>query len=171
MTKPIDIRKSEYRALIQLIYETSGISLGDNKQELVKARLGKRLRALGLGSYSEYYRYVTEATDDQELMLMINAISTNFTLFYRERQHFDYLLQTALPDIVKRKQESGSRKIRAWCAAASSGEEPYTLALTLLEFFSNQGAWDYKLLATDISTNVLSVAVKELFPGKGENSK
>jgi chemotaxis protein methyltransferase CheR len=161
--QPIELKGSEYRALVQLIYETSGINLSDNKQELVKTRLGKRLRALGLKSYSDYFKYVTQAADDQELMLMINAISTNFTSFYRERQHFDFLMKTALPDIVKRKQASGAQKIRAWCAAASSGEEPYSLALTLLEFFSNQLAWDIKLLATDISTKVLSEAVKGIY--------
>ncbi|NTV29800.1 MAG: protein-glutamate O-methyltransferase CheR [Candidatus Omnitrophica bacterium] len=164
IAKPVPLGEADYRALVKLIYEASGISLGDNKQELVKTRLGKRLRALGLDSYREYIRYLSEAGDDQELMLMINAISTNFTSFYRERQHFDFLLRTALPEIVRKKQAARSRKLRAWCAAASSGEEPYTLALTLLEFFDDPVAWDIKLLATDISTKVLSQAVRGLYP-------
>jgi chemotaxis protein methyltransferase CheR len=159
----IPIKDSEYRALAQFIYDKCGISLGDNKQELVKTRLGKRLRALGLRSYGEYYRLVSEARDDEELMLMLNAVTTNFTSFYREKQHFDFLTQTALPDIAAHKRSQGSQRLRAWCAASSTGEEPYTLALTLAEFFSDYPAWDVKLLATDISTKVLNLAVRGVY--------
>ena len=161
--QPIELKASEYRALVKLIYEKSGIALGDNKQELVKTRLGKRLRALKMASYGEYFNFVSASRDDGELMLMINAISTNFTSFYREKQHFDFLLKQALPEIVKRKNAEHSARLRAWCAAASTGEEPYTLALTLLEFFNGMPAMDAKLLATDISTKVLGQAVKGIY--------
>lgn len=163
MSQAVPLKASEYRALVDLIYETSGISLGDNKQELVKTRLGKRLRALDLKSYREYLEFVSEEANDHERMLMINAISTNFTSFFREKQHFDFLVKKALPDIVRRKQAARSNRIRAWCAAASSGEEPYSLALTLLDFFKDQPAWDIKLLATDISTKVLTDAVRGVY--------
>lgn len=161
--QPIDLKDKEYQALVKRIYEVCGISLGDNKQELVKTRLSKRVRALGYKSYKEYVQHLEEEEDDQELMLMIDAISTNFTSFYREKQHFDFLMNKALPEIVKRKQAAGEKRLRAWCAAASSGEEPYTLALTLLKFFENQPGWDAKLLATDISTKVLSEAVRGVY--------
>jgi chemotaxis protein methyltransferase CheR len=161
--KPIELKPGEYRSLARLIYDKSGISLGDHKQEFMKTRLGKRLRALGLDTYAEYFNFVSESQDDGELMLMINAISTNFTSFYRERQHFDFLTGQALPEILRRKNAEKSTRVRAWCAAASTGEEPYTLALTLAEFFSRMPTFDVKLLATDISTKVLAQAMEGVY--------
>lgn len=159
----IPLRDLEYRTLVKLIYEKSGINLGDNKQELLKTRLGKRLRALDIKTYGEYYDYATDPDNVGEMTNLINAISTNFTSFYRESQHYDFLLKTVLGEIVKNKQALHSRKIRIWCAAASSGEEPYTLALTLLEYFKNSSGWDIKLLATDISSKVLSHAYQGIY--------
>ena len=158
--KPIELKPGEYRSLARLIYDKSGISLGDHKQEFMKTRLGKRLRTLGFDTYAEYFDFVSESQDDGELMLMINAISTNFTSFYRERQHFEFLSGQALPEILRRKNVEKSTRVRVWCAAASTGEEPYTLALTLSEFFSQLPTFDVKLLATDISTKVLAQAME-----------
>jgi chemotaxis protein methyltransferase CheR len=157
------MRESEYRSIAQFIYDKSGICLGDNKQELVKTRLAKRLRALEMKTYAEYFNFVSDPAQEEELMLMINAVSTNFTSFYRERQHFDFLEKTALPDIVHRKAMERSKRLRVWCAAASTGEEPYTLALTLLDFLGEPLTWDVKVLCTDISTKVLTQAVKGVY--------
>jgi len=158
----IEIKEREYLSLVKLIYEKSGINLGDNKQELLKSRLGKRLRALGLMSYGEYFEYATDPQNEAELIHLINAISTNFTAFYREKRHYEFLKKVVLGEITRKKEASRTNKIRAWCAAASSGEEPYTLGLTLLEYFKDApAAWDIKLLATDISSEVL----KEAFLG------
>ena len=159
----ISLKELDYRSLVKLIYDKSGINLGDHKQELLKTRLGKRLRALGLKSYGEYFKYAIDPSNVEELTLLINAISTNFTSFYRESQHYDFLLKTALDEIAKKKQALRSNRIRAWCAAASSGEEPYSLALTLLEYFKGASDWDIKLLATDISSKVLSVAFQGIY--------
>ena len=161
--KPIELKPGEYRSLARLIYDKSGISLGDHKQEFMKTRLGKRLRTLGFDTYAEYFDFVSESQDDGELMLMINAISTNFTSFYRERQHFEFLSGQALPEILRRKNVEKSTRVRVWCAAASTGEEPYTLALTLSEFFSQLPTFDVKLLATDISTKVLAQAMEGVY--------
>jgi chemotaxis protein methyltransferase CheR len=90
---------------------------------------------------------------------MVDAITTNFTSFFREKQHFDFLVNKILPKIVQAK-DSRFLRIRGWCAAASSGEEPYTLALTLLEFFQGRPGIDMKLLATDVSTKALAKAVQ-----------
>ena len=163
LIQSIPMRESEYRSIAQFIYEKSGIHLGDNKQELVKTRLAKRLRALGMKTYAEYFQFVSDPAQDEELMLMINAVSTNFTSFYRERQHFDFLEKTALPDICRRKALERSKRLRVWCAAASTGEEPYTLALTLLDFLGEPLTWDVKVLCTDISTKVLGTAVKGVY--------
>ena len=161
--QPVVIKESEYRSLVKLIYDQCGINLGDHKQELVKTRLGKRLRALGFTAYSDYFKFVSNPSNSLELSQMINAISTNFTSFYREPQHFDFLLKNTLVDIVNKKVGLPSKKIRAWCAAASSGEEPYTLAITLLEYFKDHPGWDIKLLATDISTKVLNEAHRGIY--------
>jgi chemotaxis protein methyltransferase CheR len=163
LIQSVPMRESEYRSIAQFIYEKSGIHLGDNKQELVKTRLAKRLRALGMKTYAEYFQFVSDPAQEEELMLMINAVSTNFTSFYRERQHFDFLQKTALPDIVRRKAIERSKRLRVWCAASSTGEEPYTLALTLLEFLGEPLTWDVKVLCTDISTKVLTQAVKGVY--------
>ncbi|MBF0489572.1 MAG: hypothetical protein HQL15_03005 [Candidatus Omnitrophica bacterium] len=163
LTQPIPLKDSEYKSFVKLIYNASGINLGDQKQELVKTRLGKRLRALGLKSYGDYFDYVTHVTNHREMTNLINAISTNFTAFYREPQHFSFLLKTALPDISRRKQALQSRKIRVWCAASSSGEEAYSLSMTLLDYFKDPIGWDIKLLATDISTKVLTEAYHGIY--------
>jgi len=166
MAQPIVLKDLEYRSLVKLIYDKSGINLGDRKQELVKTRLGKRLRALGIKSYGDYFKFVTTVGNDEELKNLINAISTNFTSFYREPQHFEFLFKTALKVIAESKEVAPSRKIRAWCAAASSGEEPYSLGITLLEYFKAQSAWDIKLLATDISSKVLTEAFRGTYPAE-----
>ena len=166
ISHPILLKDQEYRSLVKLIYDKSGINLGDQKMELVKTRLGKRLRALGIKSYGEYFKYATDPIHDEEMTLLINAISTNFTSFYREPLHYDFLIKTALVDIAQRKEALKSKKIRAWCAAASTGEEAYSLAITLLEYFKGQSAWDIKLLATDISSKVLADAYRGIYPAQ-----
>jgi len=157
------LKPSEYRSFVKLIYDRSGINLGEHKQELLKTRLGKRLRALGLESYGEYLNYVSMPSNTDELTHLIDAISTNFTSFYREAKHFEILSNTLLEEIVRKKEASHSRKIRLWCAAASSGEEPYSLAITLLEYFKDPHLWDIKILATDISTKVLHTAAQGMY--------
>jgi chemotaxis protein methyltransferase CheR len=131
-----------------LVYEKSGIALSDQKEALVSARVSKQMRALGLADYGAYYNYVASDQTGQEIVRLIDAISTNVTSFYREPEHFTFLSET-----ISKWADSGQRRFRLWSAAASTGEEPYTIAITLQECLG-QGA-DVKLLATDISTRVL----------------
>ncbi len=151
----MDLSEKEYRLLADFIYEKSGIDLGDSKQQLVKTRLQKRIRKLGLESFKEYYDYVIKQKSGDELTELLDAISTNYTFFFRERDHFDFLSKKGIDQIIQKKQKNGSRKLRVWCAAASTGEEPYTILITLMEKIKNLGGWDFKMLATDISTKVL----------------
>jgi len=155
----MELKDKEYQLLADLIYKKSGISLGDNKKELVRTRFQKLIRQLGLKSFKEYYEYVVNDKSGSELVRMIDAISTNHTFFFREKDHFDFFSSQGLPDIVKKKAAAGNRKIRIWCAAASSGEEPYTIIICILEAMDTYG-WDIKMLATDISTKVLAKAVE-----------
>ncbi len=140
-----------FEKFVELIYERAGICLGPHKRALVSSRLGKRMRKLGISRYSVYYDYIRDDPGNDELVELLDAISTNVTHFYREPRHFDIL-----KEILKTWESQGQSSFRIWCAAASTGEEPYTIAITMAE--SLQSTWDAKILATDISQNVLRVA-------------
>ena len=132
-----------------LIYEKCGITLGDQKVALVSARIAKRMRALDIDTPESYYDSVMHDKSGAELVQLIDAISTNFTSFFREPVHFELL-----SSLLKTWSGKGQHRFRIWCAAASTGEEPYTLAMTLRESIGNLGV-DARILATDISTRVL----------------
>lgn len=132
----------------RLVYDKSGIALSDQKEALVSARVSKRMRTLNLADYGAYCDYAASDPTGQEIVHLIDAISTNVTSFYREPEHF-----TFLSEAITKWAESGQRRFRLWCAAASTGEEPYTITITLQECLGS--GVDVKLLATDISTRVL----------------
>ena len=149
----------EFELFSKLIYEKTGIFLKPEKRELLNARLAKRLRALGLSSFRDYYDLVVNDPGGNELVQLIDAVSTNFTSFFREPAHFDLLRETILPAMA------GRRPLRFWSAACSSGEEPYTLAMVVDDFFRRQGERaDFIVQATDISTRVLAMAEKGVYP-------
>jgi chemotaxis protein methyltransferase CheR len=141
----------ELREIVAIVYEKSGITLHDGKRELVAARLQKRLRQLGLSSYKHYLERLHADRSGEELTLLLDAIATNHTSFFREPHHFEYLRASIVPELAARARATG---IDAWCAASSSGEEPVTIAMTLLE----AGVDRFRLLASDISTKVLAAA-------------
>ena len=143
----------EFGALRALIYEHAGIALAPYKRYLVQARLGRRLRALHLTSFAEYHERLMSG-DRTELTNFINAMTTNKTDFFREVHHFEYLRTTWLPA----RRASGTRKLRLWSAACSTGEEPYTIAMTVLDALDGAAGWDVKILASDIDTDVLARA-------------
>lgn len=161
----MEISDKEFSLFSRIIEESSGIKLGIHKKELLKNRLYRRLNLLGLTSFSEYFRYVTEIDKTgHELTQMVTAISTNVTYFFREEDHFDFLRERVLPDIFKRKGKDGLKKIRCWSAGCSTGEEAYTIAITMCDFF-NDGLrdWDIRILATDVSTKVLDTAKRGVY--------
>jgi chemotaxis protein methyltransferase CheR len=143
------MQKSTFNQLRKIIYEKSGISLGEQKETLVCARLGKRLRALGICDYRSYLRHVMEDETGEEIVMLLDAISTNVTSFFREPDHFEFL-----GEAVSKWFASGQTRFRFWSAASSTGEEPYSIAMTLIETLNGRSA-DTKILATDISTRVL----------------
>ncbi len=142
-----------------VIYKESGIRLSDIKRALVQARLMKRLRELKIANYHEYSEYLNKNYDD-EVVHLINCITTNKTEFFREPYHFEYIERMILPQI-----ERDKREIRIWSAGCSTGEEPYTILITLLEYFRNRTLPGIKLLATDIDTRVLDSAVRGIYSG------
>ena len=133
-----------------LVYERSGITLHDGKRPLVVARLQKRLRALSLDTFSAYLAYLETDKSGDELVMLLDAIATNHTYFFREEQHFQLLAERVVPEMRKNR---GPLKI--WCAAASTGEEPYTIGMTLLDL---NPPMDFQMLASDISTKALRAA-------------
>lgn len=156
----IDLTDREFQLLRTLIFEKSGITLNDGKKELVRTRLGSKLRNGGFGSFKDYYNYVVEDRTGEELVTLLDAISTNLTSFFREINHFNYLRNHIVPETMEKKRGSGDKEIRAWSAGCSSGEEPYSLAFTLADILRGDKGWDVKLLATDISTKVLARAAR-----------
>jgi chemotaxis protein methyltransferase CheR len=152
--------KRTFDAFCQLVYDKSGITLKDGKEALVTARVGKRLRALGYENYKDYLNFLTGNTREaeSELVQFLDVMSTNLTYFFRENDHFE-----VMAEVVQQLVSEGRNKIRIWCAASSSGEEPYTLAMTFLEN-SNGFRGDCRILATDISTDILAKAKAGVYP-------
>jgi chemotaxis protein methyltransferase CheR len=151
-----DLKDSDFDRISKLVYEQCGINLHEGKKELVKARLGKRLREGNFRSFADYYGYVTTREGQEELITMIDSISTNLTYFFREESHFRKL-EKIIPKL------SENKKLNLWCAGCSTGEEPYSIAMTVREHV-NSSAVDVKILATDISTKVLKTAQAAVYP-------
>ncbi len=146
-----------YLRFKDLIYRESGINLGSDKKELLNNRVQKRLRKLGIKEPGQYLKMVETDLSGEELVELLDVVSTNLTFFYREPQHFE--LYTRL---LKEWYAAGKRSFRIWCAASSSGEEPYTLAFLAQESIDLKQA-DLKILATDISTRVLRKAIEGIY--------
>lgn len=152
----------QFQKFSALVYEKAGIYLKPEKKELLNARLGKRLRALGLDSFKEYYEYLMRDASGDELVQMIDVVSTNFTSFFRESSHFDLLLNRTLPELIA--SDRRKREISLWSSACSSGEEPYTMAMVVAGFLEQHPGWTFRLMATDISTKVLAQAQRGIYP-------
>ncbi len=161
-TPPVELTDAEFEKISRLVYDQCGIHLNGGKKELVKARLGKRIRTGQFRSFRDYFQRVLEDPSGQELVYLLNSISTNFTSFFREQKHFDYLRLEWLPELMKKKL-NGGRGLRFWSAGCSSGEETYSLAMTLLEAIDHPMAWEVSILGTDISTKVLKAAQEGIF--------
>ena len=156
---------NEFRRFSDFIYQQAGISLPRAKRTMLSVRLNKRLKALGIPTYREYFDYVTSRRGrKEELVQMINVVSTNKTDFFREEKHFNFLSSEVLPKLCSGGGVASDRNLNVWSAGCSSGEEPYTLAMVLEDFFEKKKAGSYTVLATDISTRVLSIAEKAVYP-------
>lgn len=151
----------QFQKFSALVFEKTGIYLKPEKKELLNARLGKRLRALGLDSFQGYHEYLMQDASGEELVQMINVVSTNFTSFFRENSHFDLLAARLLPQLVASNRRK--REITLWSAACSSGEEPYTMAMVVADFLERHPDWTFRIMATDISTKVLAQAERGVY--------
>jgi chemotaxis protein methyltransferase CheR len=156
----LNFGEDDFAALRALVKEHTGIHLTEQKRELVYGRLSRRLRALGLESFRDY-RELLERNDGDELVQFCNAITTNLTSFFREAHHFQYLREQLLgPRSADPRSE---RRLRFWSAGCSTGEEPYSLAMTIHEALSEVRRWDIRILATDLDTEVLAKGTRGVY--------
>lgn len=147
----------EFSFICKLVYDSTGIVLDERKREMVYRRLMRRTRELRLDSFSDYCKLLKNE-EALELPNFTNAITTNLTSFFRESHHFDYMRDVMLPDMLKQqRRESDGRRLRIWSSACSTGEEPYSTAITLLEAMGPEmSSWDARILATDLDSNVVA---------------
>jgi chemotaxis protein methyltransferase CheR len=161
----LKITDEEFNKIRDLVYSKFGINLTEKKKSLVIGRLNKLIKSLGLKSFNEYYETVINDSTNASLLSLVDKISTNHTFFYREKDHFELLVKRVLPEITEIIKRQGKNDLRIWCAGCSTGEEPYTIAMLINEFFGFEiNNWDIGILATDISVSVLEIAEKGIYP-------
>ena len=154
MSTEFTFTDSDFAKVRTLIHRRAGISLGDQKRQMVYSRLSRRLRELGIGEFAAYLAMLEAGNDESEWQAFINSLTTNLTSFFREAHHFPVLAEH-----VRKAREP----VTIWCAAASTGEEPYSLAITLIEALGEQKAASARIIATDIDTAVLEKAAAGVF--------
>jgi len=159
----IDLTDKDFRNFSTLIYEKCGINLHQGKRELLKARLAKVLRRYKFNSIREYYDFLVKDPSTEKLIPLLDSISTNLTFFFREPKHFDFLSNIAIPELSNLQRNHSKKRINIWCAACSSGEEAYSIAITVMEALSRTAIWDVNIFATDISTQMLSIGEKGVY--------
>ena len=159
-TREFAFGNEDFEALRKLVKELTGINLSDQKRELVYGRLARRLRALHLRTFAEY-RDLLASDGGREIGEFCNAITTNLTSFFRESHHFDYLREQVLQPLAA--QRASRRRVRIWSAGCSTGEEAYSLAMTVIESFPDLRTWDVKILATDLDSDVLAKAQRGVY--------
>lgn len=157
--REFEYTKADFDVLRTISNQYSGILVPDDKFDMFYSRLSKRVRMLGFHTFKQYCYYLQNNPDD-EFTEFINAVTTNLTSFFRENHHFEFLSRTVIPELLKKK--AASKQIKVWSAGCSTGEEPYSLAMTLKE--SVPADWSIKILATDLDTNVLATAAAGIYP-------
>lgn len=160
MVEPGPVPARVFEKVRQLVYEKAGIELRPGKEALVTARLSKRMRETGCLSYETFVEQATNDRTGEALLDLINVLTTNFTAFLREPAHFEFLRRQVLPALKSR------ARVDMWCAAAATGEEPYSIAFSILEGLGAAAATRSRILATDISTRALERARKAVYPAE-----
>lgn len=151
-TREFSMSDADFKEISEIAYKYTGIVLGPHKKDMVYGRLARRLRDVRLGSVAEYLNLIRDERSE-EVSRFINAITTNLTSFFRENHHFEFLADTVCNEL--KSTNASSKRIRIWSAGCSSGEEPYSIAMTMRDNFQLSG-WDCKILATDLDSKVLS---------------
>lgn len=161
----ITLTRDDMKFIATLVYEQAGIVIREHKEAMTRGRLARRVKALGMDSVAEYCAFLKTPQAASELPELINAVTTNHTAFFRERHHFDHLRKDVMPRLVQ--ERSGRRgRIRIWSSACSSGEEPYSIAASCREPLGHRNDLDFKILATDIDTDILARAEAGIYPAE-----
>jgi len=164
----LEINDKEFKQISELVYSRFGINLTEKKKALVRGRLNKLIVNLGYTSFTEYFDYVQEDKTGHRLLDMVDKISTNHSYFFRESDHFNYLAESVLPEIAVSTGRRRDDKFRIWCAGCANGQEAYTLAMVVKEFFGkNNSSLKPAILATDISISALETAVAGRYSEEG----
>ncbi|QND49513.1 protein-glutamate O-methyltransferase [Rhizobium lusitanum] len=150
------LTRRDLSEIAAMIYSDAGISLNETKASLVYSRLSKHIRALGLPGFRDYCQLVSSPAGAVQRREMLSHLTTNFTRFFRENHHFDHLRDEVLPGLLARAKAGG--RVRIWSAACSDGQEPYSIALTVLSLMPNAADLDFRILATDIDPKILGLA-------------
>ena len=153
----------EFERIRERLYDVAGISLSDAKRTLVIARLSKIVRGMRLPSFDAYLDYLETRGTPDDAQDFVNALTTNLTRFWREEHHFTHLVDY-VGDLIKSRTTQSSKRLRIWSAGCSTGQEPYTIALSLLDAWPDLKRWDFKILATDIDTSVIAKASTAIYP-------
>jgi chemotaxis protein methyltransferase CheR len=167
MDKPraedVTLSNKDFKFICEFVYENTGIVLGESKREMVYRRLSRIIRERDFDSFTQYCQLL-KTDPKSEMNYFVNSITTNLTSFFREQHHFEFLTTSELPRLLKNKTD---KKIRIWCSASSTGEEPYSIAMTIMDFMADKlSTWDVKVLATDIDSNVLGKASAGIYSDK-----
>jgi chemotaxis protein methyltransferase CheR len=163
LLREYELSDDDFQRIRGLVRARLGIALAESKRELVYGRLSRRLRALKLQNFTAYLQRI-ESGDEEELQHFCNAITTHLTSFFREGHHFEFLARQLLPALER--SNANTRRMRFWSAGCSTGEEPYSIAMVVLENMRHLRDWDIRILATDIDTNVLSHARAGIYSGE-----
>jgi chemotaxis protein methyltransferase CheR len=156
--REFDLTEEDFRFLARQVYDLTGIVIHERKRDMLYSRLSRRLRTLGLSSFREYCEYVSGPDRDGEIGAMINAVTTNLTHFFRESHHFDHLRDEVLPAVAAADRRAGNRRLRIWSAGCSSGEEPYSIAMTVKAAPVDFSRWNARVLASDLDTDMVATA-------------
>ncbi len=166
MDELLPLREADFRWVAGMLYDRFGIRLGEQKHVLVAGRLTKRVRQLGLSSFADYFSLIKADPDGPELTELLNRLTTNHSFFLREREHYDFMHKTILPEIAAKASRSPGYPLRIWSAGCAAGEEAYTIAITLRESLGTAlDGMDPGVLATDISDAVLREGIAGRYPG------
>ncbi len=162
----ISLSDKEFDKIRDRIYQIAGISLGEAKRVLVVSRLTKIVRAKNLKSFDAYVDFLDKRASRDDKQVFVNALTTNLTRFYREDHHFDHLVEYVgrLVANPRYKSSTGKSRLRIWSAGCSTGQEPYTIAMALMQNFPQLKSWDFKILATDVDTDVIAKAAMGVYP-------
>ena len=160
------ISEDEFRLFRDLIHRECGLYFNDSKRAFLSSRIGKRLTARSMGSFYRYYRYLKEGGREQEeeLLRLLDMLTINETAFFRNRPQFEFLEEVVLPELAEEKKKRGDFLFRIWSAGCSTGEEPYSIAISALESLSPRSAWEIRVYASDLSLSALERADNGIYP-------